>query len=719
MFYKLLIIIFLYALDAYAGDMWFNYTDGNHIVDVAVNGNDVWCATWGGAVQWDTKDMSFNIHTVIDGLSHNMVTVIEVDRQGHVWVGTDGGGACEYDGAQWIHHGYNNGLKSTTILAFAFGDDDTVYAAGYGIWRYCESKWEELTDPDSYLLCSSVCVDQQGQIWAAYGGGMNYYDIDYYSGTPIIDGPEWVSLPLPDDLPDKTIRKTGVNGDEFWMGSLDGLALYKNDEWTVYTDIGSTITDITPARDGVTWFSTGIRYPGVGGIWRFDGNSWEYYMLYNSFYGIDVDENNAVWTGYRRGVDNKLCKMYDGSWEFFQTNIALHDKMVLTVHESLSKDIYFGTRYGLSRYRDGIWSVVFYGSSGNESCKLITTGPDGNLYLAKSIEGLYCLDNYELIQVGDEKPQYIISLAFAPNGDIYAGLSHSPMTEGGLVVYNGEEWYEIPELHAHDVHALTFDTEGTLWTGSGGGLKHRIGSEWTTYSADDLGIPQNFSDRDSYFVTSLASDSNGCVYVGTDLGLYKISGDVSEMLYRDDICDEIRTVMVDHKDRVWCARHIQRQDGWREDRVGCYTNGEYTEYEIPDNDMLTEINCIEVTLSGEVWIGTGDGGMFRLIPDEITSVETQDAHPEALLLGAAFPNPFNASVTIPFYVPESGNVGLWIYGLNGQKVRTLKDEYVHAGSHSVKWNGCNDSGEPVASGMYFIHLKTRNVTESGKILFLK
>ncbi len=246
MFHNLLLIIYLFALEAYAGDTWFNYTDGNHIIDVAVNGNDVWCATWGGAVQWDTKDMSFYIHTVIDGLLHNMVTFIEVDRQGHVWVGTDGGGVCEFDGAKWIHHGHDEGLGTNDIRDLAFGDDDTVYAAGYGIWFYSDGTWTRMTSGNPDTQYYAVEVNELGEIWAGHSEGVDYYDIDYHSGAPFDVGPEWVTFPLPDDLSNKWIREIGLNGDELWMGSHDGLALYKNDEWTVYTFIGSTITDITP-----------------------------------------------------------------------------------------------------------------------------------------------------------------------------------------------------------------------------------------------------------------------------------------------------------------------------------------------------------------------------------------------------------------------------------------------------------------------------------------
>jgi hypothetical protein len=73
-----------------------------------------------------------------------------------------------------------------------------------------------------------------------------------------------------------------------------------------------------------------------------------------------------------------------------------------------------------------------------------------------------------------------------------------------------------------------------------------------------------------------------------------------------------------------------------------------------------------------------------------------------------YPNPFNPSTTIKFALPEAGEVKLVIYNSNGQLVRTLYSGEMSAGRFEVEWDGKNESGERVASGVYLYELKARD-----------
>lgn len=88
-------------------------------------------------------------------------------------------------------------------------------------------------------------------------------------------------------------------------------------------------------------------------------------------------------------------------------------------------------------------------------------------------------------------------------------------------------------------------------------------------------------------------------------------------------------------------------------------------------------------------------------------------------LAQNYPNPFNSSTTIMFEIPQSGRVEIIIYNILGQKVLTLADEFMAAGQHSRIWNGVNQSGEPVSSGMYFYRLRFDDKADSKKLLLLK
>ncbi len=84
-----------------------------------------------------------------------------------------------------------------------------------------------------------------------------------------------------------------------------------------------------------------------------------------------------------------------------------------------------------------------------------------------------------------------------------------------------------------------------------------------------------------------------------------------------------------------------------------------------------------------------------------------------------YPNPFNPETTISFNNPESGKVSLSVYNIKGQLVKTLIDEETPAGTHSLVWNGKDERGKNVASGIYFTKIKTVNSIQTKKMLLMK
>jgi hypothetical protein len=84
-----------------------------------------------------------------------------------------------------------------------------------------------------------------------------------------------------------------------------------------------------------------------------------------------------------------------------------------------------------------------------------------------------------------------------------------------------------------------------------------------------------------------------------------------------------------------------------------------------------------------------------------------------------YPNPFNPQTTIAFSVRERGLVTLKVYDVSGELVRTLADESFTEGAHTKVWDGRNDAGQPVSSGVYFYKLVSNNFTQTKKMVLLK
>lgn len=93
--------------------------------------------------------------------------------------------------------------------------------------------------------------------------------------------------------------------------------------------------------------------------------------------------------------------------------------------------------------------------------------------------------------------------------------------------------------------------------------------------------------------------------------------------------------------------------------------------------------------------------------------------PAAPLGLAAFPNPFNPATTISFTLPAAARATVLVHDARGALVRTLFDERRAAGPHAVVWNGMNDRGEPVPSGIYFVTVRAGEASASVKAALVR
>ena len=93
--------------------------------------------------------------------------------------------------------------------------------------------------------------------------------------------------------------------------------------------------------------------------------------------------------------------------------------------------------------------------------------------------------------------------------------------------------------------------------------------------------------------------------------------------------------------------------------------------------------------------------------------------PPAINLEQNYPNPFNPTTNISFSVHNPGLVKVDIYNLKGQKVKSLLNDNLHVGKHNLAWNGKDESGRNVASGIYFTKIKTELGVKTIKMVLMK
>jgi hypothetical protein len=103
-----------------------------------------------------------------------------------------------------------------------------------------------------------------------------------------------------------------------------------------------------------------------------------------------------------------------------------------------------------------------------------------------------------------------------------------------------------------------------------------------------------------------------------------------------------------------------------------------------------------------------------------TPVPGDPSLPRHYYLHANVPNPFNPSTEIRFDLPAAGDVHLHVYDVRGRAVRTLVDGRPHvAGRHHATWDGRDDRGNVVASGVYFYRIRASAFTGTRRMVLLK
>lgn len=147
---------------------------------------------------------------------------------------------------------------------------------------------------------------------------------------------------------------------------------------------------------------------------------------------------------------------------------------------------------------------------------------------------------------------------------------------------------------------------------------------------------------------------------------------------------------------------------------GAGTTTEPHEYSFIDTDIIPGMTYVytlaDISYANELVIH--DDHAITLTIDE-------NDVPDAFALEANYPNPFNPSTIIPYSISNKGKVSLCIYDISGKLIRTLINGYVPAGYHEILWDGKDNLGYDVNSGVYISRLNTENNSTQRKMLMIK
>jgi len=140
-------------------------------------------------------------------------------------------------------------------------------------------------------------------------------------------------------------------------------------------------------------------------------------------------------------------------------------------------------------------------------------------------------------------------------------------------------------------------------------------------------------------------------------------------------------------------------------------------YYVNESGELIQEGISDIVVDPDANTITGNIAHFSdiaMVPREVQTVVEEVTQPSAFTLSQNFPNPFNPTTTIEYFLPQKGFVTLSIYNVSGQAVNVLKDEIQPAGNHSVTWSAMG-----IPTGLYFCTLKANGISETRKMVLVK
>jgi len=227
---------------------------------------------------------------------------------------------------------------------------------------------------------------------------------------------------------------------------------------------------------------------------------------------------------------------------------------------------------------------------------------------------------------------------------------------------------------------------------------------------------------ESEFTLSTKSHNNSLDFAFSDMALPIVLTNFTAEMVKDGVRLAWTTESETENQGFFIQRKLEKESEWQElssflTNPGLRGQGSITyqsEYEYIDSTDLSEFTY-------EYRLGDVDYNTAMFFHDDLTiRIEVNyTAIPDNFSLLSAYPNPFNPITTISYSIPENSTVTLFIYDVTGKLVRKLVNNVENPGIKEVVWNGRNEFGKNVHSGMYIYSLRAGKYHESKKILLIR
>jgi len=514
----------------------------------------------------------FENFTLENGLPQANIYCIFQDSRGYLWLGTEGSGACRFDGKNFQVFNREKGIAGDVVRSILEDDLGQLwFGTDSGVSVYDGRKFFTINEKSGLSSNTVVCLyrDKTDTVWigtAGYNGGLN--NIEYFNG----DSVKVRKFSVYDGLSDNNIFAICEdNFNRLWIGTFGGGITIRSKNGN------STPVSLTSLHNFPSDYIIAINRDSAGDLWigtydngvikisvtadlthsKIEKTSEKHSIPDNTVWSL-LPAGNDMWFGTN---ENGIQKLSGEKLSSLTTSNGLLKNQVISLFNDREENTWISCGDGgISRYLGSrFWSITKKDGLADENVYSIVAGRDEEIWMGT-----------------------------------YAGLVRLTRQDDRLVFRNYTIENGLPD---NIINSLALDSRNNLWIATPRGIASFDGKKFEIFSEEKDGLANNY-------VNSIFVDKDDVVWCGTKMGVSIYDGIGFKNTKEGYLPNsEVQTLIQDKAGNLWCGTL---------GGLAKFSGEMLTTYDEAEGLNHKKIHTLAEDRNGNIWIGTFGGGIYRL-----------------------------------------------------------------------------------------------------------
>jgi len=732
----------LFAQQINQQSKWTTFYNGHTINGIVTKGNSLWAGTNAGLVYINLDNEEIKLYDK----TNSEIDLIQsrphlINNKDELVFSKWGSGLLFYN----YYNFWGYGPPSINTVA-EDGDGGLWVGLSYGGIQKFElinnQPWGtvQLIMNNSPLPSNDIRTIKFDKNWDMWIATYQYdFNDTLTSGIIKYDGKNW-TIYNKKNSPIETNQITGLvidKDDNIWIGTeKESVYKFANNTWIKYAIKGgggfprSNVACMAVDSSNNIWIGTNFS-----GLYRYDGKDWKIYDGYNSklrsshIHALAVDYRGGLWVGTEIG----LYRFENGDFKEYNTSNSTLPTPILkkAVKDSKGNIWCIAEDYGSpSNSIKNTNSVVKYNGtefsylnindigSGNYIINTLVVDQSDNLWIATN-KGLFKYNENQITAFTQGFPIGFQAESMCADyyGNIWIGESN-----GSISKFDGSTL----AIYPRDQYSISLDWVSTMyfdgryiWAGEYYGDKRlmkidpiKSGKKLINEKVD---IPINQ-------ISNILLDKNGTLWVSSYYNsIARFKDSKWEIIDRSNsgiISETVSSMTIDDKQRLIFSCRNSDKAPWVSGGISILDGNKWTNYSYDKTKLGVDfISTVLTDNNGNIW-AIGNSGISIMNTEEpnlnwniVQEIENK--------LYQNFPNPCNPTTVIKYSISKTSRVRLKIFDILGREVKTVIDRENEKGNYFVVWDGKDNSGSTVSSGIYVYTIITNEGVQSKKLILMK